>query len=123
MIAIVAAATGVLIALVGVIGIANPAWLKRFAQTWTTGPRLHLISAFRFALAVVYWLAAPDSRYPIVLQVLAGLTLIAGVVAVAMPARMVARMAGWFISIPDVSVRVWCVFPIAFGAFIVYVTL
>jgi len=77
-------------------------------------PRLILALA-----ACLFILAAPDTRWPIVFEVLGWLMLVAAVLIAIVGKERLTRFIMWWVEMPPVAVRTWLVFGFAAGLLIV----
>ena len=113
---------GVLIVVAGAIGVVAPDVLLSVGRSIITPGGLYAITALRIGIGLVFVLEAPASRAPRTLRVLGVLVIIAGL---ATPWFGVARslaVMDWWGSLGPSLRRLEAGVPVAFGAFLVYVS-
>ena len=75
----------------------------------------------RLALGIALIIAAPASPVPIVFQVLGAITIVAAVVLALMGRDRIRRFTSWMIEkLSPTTTRLWLLFGMAFGGFLVY---
>lgn len=105
---------------VGLFGLFAPHRLPALIALWRSERGLWTAAVVRVAFGVALWLAAPGSRAPLALHILAGITVGAGV---ALPVLGLARFLAildWWISQPLRVQRVWMAFPAGLGLFLLW---
>ena len=108
---------------VGLLGLLFPQSLAVFVSRWESQAGLWAAAAFRIIFGLILWQAAPESRAPQALQVLAVITMAAGG---ALPLIGLPRFLGilaWWCRQPSAAVRVWSAFPILLGSFLLWAVL
>jgi hypothetical protein len=112
---------GVLIAAIGLYGLAQPMGLiDQLQKLWATGAGLITAVLVRLAMGVLLLLTAPEALHPHVFQVLG---LIAIVAAVALPFvgnERLGRMIAWWGDQSPALIRVQGAVAFGFGAYMVY---
>lgn len=115
---------GILIALLGGIGLATPDSLIRMVKGfWRQPYGLYLAIALRLFFGVSLLIAAPQTHFPLALQVF-GILALAGVLV--LPAIGLRRMQGfllWWTSRPAFIIRLWALLALFFGLFLIYACL
>jgi hypothetical protein len=81
---------------------------------------IHVAVIMRLLLGAALIIAAPQSRYPEVMEVLGWIAIIAAVAILFMGRDRLKKFIAWFQRMTNTMVRVWLVFGFAFGAFLVY---
>ncbi len=111
---------GAVIAGVGIFGLARPARITgMIARVKFTEPLRYLAAALRLAVGVVLYLVAEDTDFPLTMRILAGFSLLSGVV-VLFPGRE--TLQGWLDSCvrwPAGAVRWICGAALALGVFLI----
>ncbi len=112
---------GVLIAAIGLYGLAQPMGLiGQLQKLWATGAGLITAVLVRLAMGVLLLLTAPEALHP---QVFQALGLIAIVAAVALPLvgnERLGRLIAWWCDQSPTLIRVQGALAFAFGAYMVY---
>ena len=112
---------GLVIAGVGVFGIAMPARMTGMVArvSFTDGLR-YLAAVIRLAVGAVFYLAAEETGFPVVMRVLAGFSVISGVSVLFLNR---ATLEQWLETVkrwPAGAMRGICAVAVALGAFLVY---
>jgi hypothetical protein len=81
---------------------------------------IHLAVVVRLLLGAALIIAAPDSRFPQVFEVLGWIAVIAAVAIVFMGRERLRRFVALFQRFSPAIIRTWLIFGVAFGAFLVY---
>lgn len=113
---LLAMALGLILAAIGVLGIAYPSVLFEFGRSMRSAGAVYFVAALRVAFGIVLIWAAPDARTPRTLRVIGVLIIIAGLVT---PFLGVERWStqGSFLA------RSWPALAVIFGLFIAYVAM
>jgi hypothetical protein len=108
---------------VGLFGLLFPHKLAVFVSRWESEAGLWTAAALRVIFGLILWQAAPESRAPQAVQALAVITIAAGgaLPFIGLP-RFLAVLA-WWRRQPPALVRVWCLFPILLGSFLLWAVL
>lgn len=105
---------------VGIFGLLSPSGLARFIALWRSERGLWTAAALRVLFAAALWLAAPASKAPLALSLLAGVVLAAGI---ALPVLGLARfnaVLDWWLARPVATRRAWMLLPVALGSFFLW---
>lgn len=118
---IVVLALGVIICLFSVWGFISPDKFWKMIngvieKDWV----IPVAVIMRLLLGVALIIAAPQSRFPEVMEVLGWIAIIAAVAILFMGRNRLIKFIAWFQRMTDAMVRVWLLFGFAFGAFLVY---
>ena len=90
--------------------------LKHAGDMW-----FHVLAAgMRIVLGIVLILYAPESRFPLVLQILGWIALVAGIVLAVLPPSRFKQLMGWVVEKFRGFVRIAAMAAILFGAFLIY---
>jgi hypothetical protein len=77
----------------------------------------------RLLLGLALIIAAPESRFELIFQILGGITLVAGIGLIFIGRiRLKIFVAWWFELFTPLVIRVWSLFAVAFGGFLIYGT-
>lgn len=74
----------------------------------------------RLLLGAALIVVAPDSRLPLVFEILGWFAIVAAVIILFAGRDRLRRFVAWFEQSSQAMIRVWLLFGIAFGAFLVY---
>ncbi len=74
----------------------------------------------RVLLGLALIIAAPDSRFPLIFQVLGGIAIIAAAGLAFMGRKRIRGLITWFERFSPAIVRLWLLFGVAFGGFLIY---
>lgn len=114
---------GVFIVLMGAWGFLAPARITDLVNRFGTKGGLWFAAAIRLVLGLALWFAAPQSRAPVLLQVLGVVAIIAAVVIPFMGADRFKNLIAWWGKLSPTSQRLWSLFAVAFGAVILWALL
>ncbi len=116
------------IAIFGIMIIALSAWgaiapktlvnivLDAFNRPWG----LYFAVGVRIALGALFVMAADETRFPGTFRFLGYLMLIAAALILVIGKQRLSRFMTWLQAKPPVVLRIWLIFGLAFGAFVVY---
>jgi hypothetical protein len=105
---------------IGLYGLLAPQRLAGFIALWRSDRGLWTAAALRILFAVALWLAAPASKAPLALSILAGITLAAGI---ALPVLGLARFTAvldWWQERPVGLQRAWLGLAAGLGVFLLW---
>lgn len=74
----------------------------------------------RLLLGAALVIAAPDSRFPLTFEILGWFAIAAALIILFAGRDRLRRFVAWFEQSSQAMIRVWLLFGIAFGAFLVY---
>lgn len=112
---------GCFIIALGIVGLAAPAALVRFVQSfWSTPAGMYWAIGFRLALGGLLFFAAPESRFPRGLQVLGVIVLAAALTVPVLGYLRLAQYAQWWADQPRWAVQAMGLLFVLFGALLVY---
>ena len=116
------------IAIFGIMIIALSAWgvvapkmltnmvVDAFNRPWG----LYFAVGVRIALGALFVMAADETRFPGIFRFLGYLMLIAAALILVVGKQRINRLMTWLQAKPPVMMRMWLIFGLAFGAFVVY---
>lgn len=111
---------GLIIAGIGILGIAAPTVLldgMRFAQTQVG---LYVVAALRIVFGLVLIGAAAASRLPKTLRVLGVFMIVAGIITPFFGVERTRAIIDWWSAQGTTFMRTWAVLAVIFGLFIIY---
>lgn len=100
--------------------ILDPRGLVDLADVFLQPGRLWIVVALRLGIGVLLWIAAPASRMPRTLKVLAVLIFVSGLVVPVVGLESIREIADWGAGLQPLALRVVGMITAAFGAFIVW---
>lgn len=114
-------ALGISVCVLSAWGIYTPARLvKLVSGVMDHGSGIYFAVIVRLLLGLALIIVAPDSRFPLTFEVLGWIAIIAAVGLALMGRNRVRRFIGWFERFSLAIVRLWLLFGIAFGGFLIY---
>jgi len=114
---------GVFVVLVGAWGVLAPSRMSTLVDRFGSTGGLWFAAAFRLVLGLALWFAAPQSRAPLLLQVLGVVAIIAAIVIPFMGIERFKAMLGWWTKLSTGSQRAWSLVAVALGAAILWALL
>ncbi len=111
---------GILIALLGIVYLLRPDIIKRLMQFFKKGRRIYFAGLLRFALAVVFLVAARDCRYPLIILASGIIFLIGGLLIFMLGPEKIRRILDWYEQQPALIFRIIALVVLAFGAIIIF---
>jgi len=105
---------------IGVLGLASPDALMAFVRRWQTPLGIWIAAAFRVTFGVVFWLAAPSSRVPVLLKILGAVSVLSGVALPLLGLSRFEAIVSWWAGRSAVFKRMWAVVALAFGGFLLW---
>ena len=111
-------ALGILV--VGALGLASPDALISFVRRWETPLGIWLAATIRVAFGIALWLAAPSSRVPPILQILAAIAVMAGLTLPLLGLSRFAAILSWWQRRSVRFRRAWAGVACAFGGFLLW---
>lgn len=118
--AVIVAAVSIFVVGVGIFGLASPSGIAAFVLRWRSKTGLWTASLGRLIFGITLWLVVPTSRAPVVLQVLAVLSVVS---ALALPLMGISRfesILSWWSRQPPVFIRSWSAVAVAMGVFLLW---
>ena len=114
---------GALIAVLGALGVLSPAKFRGLLTQWPSRSRFWFAVLIRLVFGVLLlWLAA-DLRYPLVMKILGGISILAAFGILVMGRESLNRLVAWWTGRGDGLMRLGALFAMLFGAFLVHASL
>ena len=110
----------IFVAGMGILGLASSAWMVSFVSRWQSKTGLWVAFIIRLAFGISLWLVAPASRAPIVLQVLAVVSVVSALVLPLLGVSRFKSMLSWWSSQSPGFMRIWSAVALAVGVFILW---
>jgi len=117
---VVVIVVGLLITAIGLLGLVSPERLIHFVKSVQTPAGLYSAAGLRVLLGVALWFAAPASRAPDVLRILAVLVFVAGLITPSFGLERSRKLLEWWWSRGGAFIRVWGCIASAFGLLLIY---
>ena len=74
----------------------------------------------RLLMGAALIVAAPVSRFPVVFEILGWIAIVAAVALILIGRERIAALIAWFVRCPAWFIRLWLLFGMAFGGFLIY---
>ena len=107
-----------MIVILGLWGFLAPRSIGEFVRSWSVVGGMWLAVALRLIFAMVLWFAAPLSRTELILKALAGLAAASAVALSIFGFSRFRTTIDWWLKLPPIAVRAWCMVAIATGGFV-----
>jgi len=120
---IIIAAFGALICLAGLVILMAPDRFRAVMNNWTGQPRFLFAVIVRIVFGAILLAEAANLKFPLAMKIIGGISVVAAVVLLLIGQERMDRIIDWFMSLSDEIFRLVSIIPIAFGAFIIYVTI
>ena len=117
---LIVSVVSIFVAVMGVLGLVSPAKMVSFVSRWQSKTGLWAASIIRLAFGISLWLVAPASRAPVVLQVLAIVSVVSALVLPLVGVSRFKSILSWWSSRSPVFIRVWLAVAVVFGVFILW---
>lgn len=119
-IVIVIKSLGMLFALMGIAYLLRPNIIKTLMGFFKKGKRIYFAGLIRFVLAVVFFVAARECRYPWIIFA-SGIIFLIGGLLIFMPGpEKIRRILDWYLNQPTLIFRVIALIVLAFGVIIIF---
>jgi uncharacterized membrane protein YidH (DUF202 family) len=117
---VIAFVFSVLVAALGVLGLASPSKLLRLEEYSRNSPMRYIASAVRLLMGAALFFAAPASRAPGVLRTLGVFIFVAGVITLFFGPERFRRLVEWWSAHGPALARVWAALALVLGVFLAY---
>lgn len=111
---------GLIIAAIGLLGLVAPPLLLDTARLAQSQIGLYVVAALRIAFGLALIGAASAARLPRTLRMLGVLFVVAGIISPFFGVERIREILDWWSAQGPTFMRVWAVFPVMLGLFIVY---
>lgn len=115
-----AALVGWMMAAMGGTLAAKPEMFRQIVPRLVTPKGLLWISALRLALGAILLLAAARTRLPLLLYIVGGLSLASGFTTPFIGVDRARKFVGWWITQPDLILRLWAAVAVSTGLAVVW---
>jgi len=118
-IVIVIKSLGMLFSLMGIAYLLRPEIIKRLMGFFKKGKRIYFAGLLRFALSVVFFVAARECRYFWVIFACGIIFLMGGLLIFFLGPERIRRMLDWYQDQPALIFRIIATIVLAFGVIII----
>ena len=115
-----ASLVGLIIAAIGILGMAAPMVFLDVTAFTLTQVGLYVAAALRVAIGLVLITAAASSRLPRTLRILGALIVVGGVFTAFLGVERARAMVDWWSAQGPIVMRGWAALAMIFGLFIIY---
>ena len=119
-IVIIIKSLGMLFALMGIAYLLRPDIIKKLMVFFKKGKRIYFAGLIRFALAVVFFVAARECRYPWIIFACGIIFLISGFLIFMLGPEKIRRILDWYEQQPALIFRIIALVVLVFGAIIIF---
>ena len=119
-IVIVIKSLGMLFCLMGIAYLLRPDIIKKLMVFFKKGKRIYFAGLIRFALAVVFFVAARECRYPWIIFACGIIFLISGFLIFMLGPEKIRRILDWYEQQPALIFRIIALVVLVFGAIIIF---
>jgi len=108
-----------LFALMGIAYLLRPDIIKKLMGFFKKGKRIYLAGLIRFALAVVFFVAARECRYPWIIFASGLIFLVGGLLIFLLGPEKIRRILEWYQEQPTLIFRIIALIVLLFGVIII----
>ncbi len=119
-IVIVIRSLGILFAIIGVVYLLRPDFIKWLMEFFKKGSRVYFAGVLRFVLAVIFLVGAGDCRYFWIIFTFGILFLIGGLLIFTLGPEKIGRMFDWYQGQSTLVFRAIALIVLVIGAIIIY---
>jgi hypothetical protein len=117
------ATLGLLMVLLGMVGVVQPARFRAMFTTMDSQTRFILAIVIRLAMGALLWWLADELRHPHVMRIVAVIAVVAAVIVLVMGRNRLDKLIDWWLGRSDGLLRVSALFAAAFGGYLVFVAI
>lgn len=110
---------GMLFTLMGIIYLLRPDIIKKFMGFFKKGKRIYFAGILRFALAIVFFVASRECRYPWVIFASGIIFLTGGFLIFLLGPEKIRRILDWYQNQPILIFQVIAIIVLVFGVVII----
>ena len=119
-IGIVIKSLGILFVLMGIAYFLRPDIIKRLMGFFKKGKRIYFAGLIRFALAIIFFVAARECEYPWIIFASGIIFLVGGLLIFMLGPEKIRRILDWYGEQPALIFRVIALIVLAFGTIIIF---
>lgn len=120
---ILVAIFGALIAFIGALGILSPDKFRGLLRQWPSRSRFWFAVLIRLVIGALFLWLADDLRYPLVMKIIGGISIVAALGILVMGRESLDRLVAWWLGRGDGLLRFSMLFAMLFGVFLVHASL
>jgi hypothetical protein len=105
---------------IGLLGLVAPARMVFFVSRWQSKTGLWAAFIVRLAFGISLWVVAPASRAPVILQVLAVVSVVSAFVLPLVGVSRFKSIVSWWSRQSPGFIRVWSAVAVVLGVFILW---
>jgi len=113
-------AVSLFVACMGVLGLASPSTMVRFASSWQFRTGLWVASVIRFAFGVALWGAAIGSQFPVAFRVLSAMSVISAFILPLIGVSRLKSLLAWWSRQSHVFLRTWSAAAVLMSVFLIW---
>jgi uncharacterized protein YjeT (DUF2065 family) len=117
---LVVQAIGIILIIIAVLYILNPALFKSIIRYFVKGKRIYLAGILRLALAVIFFIAARECKYPWLIGAFGALFLIGASIIFMMKLEKLKAILQWYLDKPNNLLRALGLIVLALGIIIIF---
>lgn len=117
------AVLGLLIVLLGLVGLVQPARFRAMFTTMDSQTRFILAIVIRLAMGALLWWLADELRHPQVMRIIAVIAVVAAVGILVMGRKRLDSLVDWWLGKSDSVLRISALFAATFGGYLVFVAI
>ncbi len=111
---------GILFVLMGIAYLLRPDIIKKFMGFFKKGKRIYFAGLIRFALAIVFLVAARECRYPWIIFASGIIFLIGGLLIFVLGPEKIRRIFDWYEQQPAIIFQVIAIVVLVFGIIVIF---
>ncbi len=111
---------GILILVIGVVFIAQPALIRKFIEFARIGKRCYIGGVARIIIGALLLIAMPKAALPWIPGVIGGISVIAGCLIFVLGPPKIHALLDWVYKMPDTKIRIGPVIATIIGVLLIY---
>ena len=111
---------GVVVSLIGLTFLMNPALMKKFISFMKEAKRIYAIGVLRFVFGTIFIFAAPQAGCGAIIMAIGILIVIGSILVFALGTKRVMAMMEWYLKMPDSNMRLFAIVPVLLGILIIF---
>ena len=117
---VIVSVLGVVAAIIGLMGLANPESIVVLVEYWRGPTRFRLAIGVRIVLGIVFLIVAPACRLPVLVRAIGVISIVAAIVILIIGQKRLDLFIGWWLTSPPAVVRISGLFAFLFGVLLIY---